>query len=149
MNEIKSQPVENFRNIKPDNEMSFKELTDAVRNEFNKASAPEISGQDSNKEYFDDNGIKYREGNDLLPNVEFDRNGYTPIGSRFMTIDQIKSWIRAIEFEATKLNTGDLLIVFHNEENFGERWCIKLSRDDKIIERLKKIRNVKGSKIDT
>ena len=79
MNEIKSQPVENFRNIKPNNEMSFKELSEAVKTEFNKASGSEISGQDgnSNKEFLDDNGIKYREGNDLLPDVEFDRNGYT------------------------------------------------------------------------
>lgn len=79
MNEIKSQPVENFRNIKPNNEMSFKELSEAVKTEFNKASGSDISGQDgnSNKEFLDDNGIKYREGNDLLPDVEFDRNGYT------------------------------------------------------------------------
>lgn len=38
MKEIKSQPIENFRNIKPEKEMSTRELNDAVGEEFKKAS---------------------------------------------------------------------------------------------------------------
>ena len=29
------------------------------------------------KQYFDDNGVKYREGNELEPNTKFERNSYT------------------------------------------------------------------------
>ena len=74
--DIKLQSAENFRNIKPEKEMSSKELNDAVNNEFKKA-ANEAEGQDvAPKEYLDDNGVKYREGDTLLPNNEFEVNGY-------------------------------------------------------------------------
>ena len=77
--EDKLQVVENFKNIKPEKEMTTKELNDAVMSEFNKASEEiKTEGQESTgfKEYFDDNGTKYREKDNLLPNTEFEVNGY-------------------------------------------------------------------------
>ena len=77
--EDKLQVVENFKNIKPEKEMTIKELNDAVMSEFNKASEEiKTEGQESTgfKEYFDDNGTKYREKDNLLPNTEFEVNGY-------------------------------------------------------------------------
>ena len=74
--DVKPQSAENYRNIKPEKEMSSKELNEAVNSEFSKA-AKEAEGQDVGpKEYLDDNGIKYREGDILLPNNEFEVNGY-------------------------------------------------------------------------
>lgn len=74
--DVKQQSAENYRNIKPEKEMSSKELNEAVNSEFSKA-AKEAEGQDvAPKEYLDDNGIKYREGDTLLPNNEFEVNGY-------------------------------------------------------------------------
>ena len=64
--------AENYRNIKPERDMSVKELNNAVSNEFSNA-AKEV---DNTKEYRDDNGVKYREGNELVPNIEFEKNGY-------------------------------------------------------------------------
>lgn len=73
--DIKQQSVENYKNIKPEKEMTLSELNDAVKEEFNKASA-EARETAVPKEY-DDNGVKYREGDSLLPNVKFEVNGYT------------------------------------------------------------------------
>lgn len=77
--EDKLQIVENFRNIKPEKEMTVRELNDSVMSEFNKTlEGTKTEGQKSTgfKEYFDDNGTKYREKDNLLPNTEFEVNGY-------------------------------------------------------------------------
>jgi len=77
--ENKPQAVENFKNIKPEKEMTIKELNDAVKFEFDKASEEaKTEGQENAglKEYFDDNGVKFREGDNLLPNNEFEVHGY-------------------------------------------------------------------------
>ena len=74
--DIKSQSAENFRNIKPEKEMSKNELKEGVRSEVGKA-AKEVKGQDVEpKPYLDDNGVKYREGETLIPNNEYEVNGY-------------------------------------------------------------------------
>lgn len=82
--DVKSQSVENYKNIKPEKEMSTKELNEAVSEEFKKASES-VDAQDTAglKEYFDDNGIKYREGDNLLPDTEFEVRGY-----KYKTDDQ-------------------------------------------------------------
>lgn len=83
--DAKPQMVENFKNIKPEIELSGKELNDAVSEEFSKA-AKEADGQLTNpKEYLDANGVKYREGDNLLPNTEFEVNGY-----RYKTDDKAR-----------------------------------------------------------
>ena len=74
--DFKSQNNENYRNIKPEKEMTTKELNEAVNSEFGKV-AKEAEAQDLGpKEYHDDNGVKYREGDSLIPNNEFEINGY-------------------------------------------------------------------------
>ena len=72
VNETKTQKIENYKSIKPENEMSAKELNNAVSEEFGKASKE----AGSPREYRDDNGVKYREGDNLVPNLEFEKNGY-------------------------------------------------------------------------
>ena len=74
--DVKPKNDENYRNIRPEKEMSSKELNEAVNSEFSKV-AKEAETQDlSHKEYHDDNGVKYREGDSLIPNNEFEINGY-------------------------------------------------------------------------
>lgn len=78
INEIKPKGPENYRDIKPDKTMTPKEMYNAVNNEFSKASQQfETPMMDGTKEYFDDNHVKYREGNDLIPNNRFEINNYT------------------------------------------------------------------------
>ncbi len=77
VNEIKPNTTDSYRDIKPDNKMTPKEMYNAVENEFSKASQEfENTVIDGNKEYFDDNQLKYREGNDLIPNNTFEINNY-------------------------------------------------------------------------
>lgn len=78
LNEIKPQLTESFRDIKPENPMTAKEMYNTVDAEFSKASQQvESAAFDGAKEYFDDNQVKYREGNDLIPNNTFEINNYT------------------------------------------------------------------------
>ena len=71
--ETKSTETDNFKKINPERDMSVSELNDSVESEFNA-----VANEETNKsEYFDDNGVKYREGNELLPNNEFEINSYT------------------------------------------------------------------------
>ena len=71
MNEVKNPSMENFKNIKPEHETSPKEVDDFWKAEFH-----DQAEHNSAKEYFDDNGTKYREGNSLLPNTQFEVRGY-------------------------------------------------------------------------
>ena len=73
--DVGNQRIENFQEIKPDNKMTSKEADNFWKKEFAKES--EKAKEDyASREYFDDNGEKYREGNDLLPNKEFSVRGY-------------------------------------------------------------------------
>lgn len=74
--DVKPQSVENYKDIKPEKEMTTKELNDAVYEEFNKAAKEAETQEAGSNEYLDDNGVKYREGDTLLPNNEFEVNGY-------------------------------------------------------------------------
>ena len=115
--EVKQQSVDNFKNIKPEKEMTRRELKDGVKNEFSKASKEkeaENQRQDS-KEYFDDNGVKYREGNELLPNNEFHRNEYkykTDDKGRVISAEgklQVKNHENRKPYERSTVNNGDKL----------------------------------------
>ena len=73
--DVGSQSIENFQEIKPDNKMTSKEADNFWKKEF--ANESEKAKEDyASREYFDDNGEKYREGNELSPNKEFSVNGY-------------------------------------------------------------------------
>lgn len=80
--ETKNPSVENYKSIKPEKEMTSKEVNDFWDSEFKK-EASEANNDTGTKEYLDDNGEKYREGDHLLPNTKFEVNGY-----RYETDDQ-------------------------------------------------------------
>ncbi|MCR5500793.1 MAG: DNA/RNA non-specific endonuclease [Acetatifactor sp.] len=75
--DVKPQSAESYRNIKPEKEISPKELKEAVNGEVIKARNEVESRENGPKEYRDDNGVKYREGDTLLPNKVFEINKYT------------------------------------------------------------------------
>ena len=82
MNEIRNSTPENFRNIRPEKEMTSKEVDDFWKAEFHEQAEQAKIGDtapienNTAKEYFDDNGSKYREGDSLLPNTQFEVRGY-------------------------------------------------------------------------
>lgn len=82
INEVRTPSAENFRNIKPEKEMTPQEVDDFWKAEFHE-QAEQAKLQDttpvdstSAKEYYDDNGTKYREGDSLLPNTQFEIREY-------------------------------------------------------------------------
>lgn len=84
-NEVKetaNPSAENFRKIKPKNEMTLHDAVDFWTNLFHK-QAEQVKTENITpvektgaKEYFDDKGTKYREGDSLLPNTHFEVRGY-------------------------------------------------------------------------
>lgn len=77
--EIRNPSAENYKNIKPEKGMSYKEANDFWKSEFKNeedAAKNETGESTGLKEYFDDNGIKYREEINLLPNTKYEVNGY-------------------------------------------------------------------------
>lgn len=66
--ETKPTAPENFRDIKPETLMSDQEANNFWNNEFQKASE-EIKETD-------DNGVKFRDEEKLLPNTKYEVNGY-------------------------------------------------------------------------
>lgn len=62
--------------------MTSKELNEAVNSEFKKAAEEKQEISEITK-YLDDNGTKYRERDNLLPDMEFEVNGY-----KYKTDDQ-------------------------------------------------------------
>ena len=78
-NEVKNNSLDNFKDIKPDKEMNTKDVNDFWDKEFdNVTDSNEVQNNEShdNKASFDDNGTKYRDGDNLLPNNSFEINGY-------------------------------------------------------------------------
>lgn len=79
--ETKGTETQNFRDIKPESGMNVSEANKYWDNLFNgdTPSANEIGTEinEEPKQYFDDSGVKYREGNELEPNTKFERNSYT------------------------------------------------------------------------
>ena len=82
VNEVRNSSAENFKSIKPENGMTSKEADDFWKNEFHdqveQAKVLETAPVENAgaKEYYDDNGIKYREGDSLLPNTQYEIRGY-------------------------------------------------------------------------
>lgn len=78
--EAKETDILNFREIKPESGMNVSEAKKYWDNYFNNdshiTSYIRMEVNEKPKQYFDDNGIKYREGNELEPNKKFERNGY-------------------------------------------------------------------------
>ncbi len=73
--EVKNPSLENYKNIKPENKQTTQEVNDFWKGEFQKES--EAAKSESNaKEYRDDNGVKYREDDNLIPNNEYEVRGY-------------------------------------------------------------------------
>ena len=88
VNETCNASVENYKNIKPESDMSTKDASDfwsdVINNQSNNAETsdntfsnemPQVESTVTN-DYLDDNGISYREGDRLLPNTQFEVNGY-------------------------------------------------------------------------
>ncbi len=65
--ETQSSEMSGYQDIKPESGMSV--------NDANKYWDGVFDGEP--KQYFDDNGTKYREGDILEPNTKFERNGYS------------------------------------------------------------------------
>lgn len=75
--DIKNPSVENYNNIKPDSKHTMLQENEYWKGEFRKESeAANIDNQSGIKEYKDDNGERYREGDKLVPNNEYELNGY-------------------------------------------------------------------------
>lgn len=77
--EIKNVGTENYREIKPESSMTVNEARDYWDNKFRET----VERTSEDKEFYDDNGKLYRVGNELLPNSEYEVNGY-----RYSTDDQ-------------------------------------------------------------
>lgn len=73
--EVSKPTVENFKEIKPEKGISSKEADGFWKKEFAK-EAENAEQENKGKEYFDDNGVKYREGDRLLPETKYEKNGY-------------------------------------------------------------------------
>lgn len=71
--EVKTSDVNKYREIKPENGITYSDSKQFWKNEF---SVGDYENQ-ADKIYYDDNGEKYREGNSLEPNITFEKNGYT------------------------------------------------------------------------
>lgn len=80
--ETKKTEVDNFKNIKPESNITVKESKEFWDNEFNK-NVDSIEQENPRKEtvdgitnYYDDNGRLYREDKELIPNGEYTLNDY-------------------------------------------------------------------------
>ncbi len=78
--EIQVSETPSYRDIKPESDISVSDADKYWDKLFN-GDAPFVKkiGSEINeepKQYFDDNGIKYREGDNLEPSIKFERNGY-------------------------------------------------------------------------
>ena len=73
--ETKNPSLENYKNIKPENKQTTQEVNDFWKGEFQKESEAAKS-ENNAQEYWDDNGVKYREGDNLIPNNEYEVRGY-------------------------------------------------------------------------
>lgn len=80
--ETKTTEVDNFKNIKPESDITVKESKEFWDNEFSKndnsleQENPRQETVDGKTYYYDDNGQLYREDKDLIPNSEYKINGY-------------------------------------------------------------------------
>lgn len=78
--EIKKSSFENFKSIQPEGSMTNAEADDFWKSEFNTAAnnaKKEVSDIVQPTQYFDDNGKLFREGDHLLPDTNYEVNGYS------------------------------------------------------------------------
>jgi len=66
--ETKNSELNGYKEIKPENGTTYPESKSFWKEQFS---------EETTKTYYVDNGEKYREGNSLEPNIEFEKNGYT------------------------------------------------------------------------
>lgn len=71
--ELTSPETQGFHNIQPETGITVSEANKYWNTMFCGSSE---SAEQPQREYFDDNGTKYRDGNDLLPDMTFEINGY-------------------------------------------------------------------------
>lgn len=80
--ESKKPEVENYKNIKPESDMSVKDAKGFWDNQVSEKDNsiekenPRQEKVDGKTYYYDDNGQLYREDKDLVPNSEYTINGY-------------------------------------------------------------------------
>lgn len=67
--EIKASEVKGYKKIKPENGTTYADSKEFWNDKFSENSGEKV--------YYDDNGEKYRVGNELEPNATFEKNGYT------------------------------------------------------------------------
>ena len=67
--EIKTPEANKYKEIKPENGTTYSDSKQFWQDEFSENQA--------DRTYYDDNGEKYRQGNELEPNTVFEKNGYT------------------------------------------------------------------------
>jgi len=72
---VRNASLENCRNIQPEKEVSASDVNSYWKSEFQNA-AETYGNETGQKEYFDDNGKLYRVGDHLLPDTEYEVNGY-------------------------------------------------------------------------
>ena len=79
--EIKNPNLENYKEIKPQSDMSYVGAKDYWDNTFKTSDGGDSDSQveyigEESQEYRDDNGNLYRQGIDLVPNNEYTINDY-------------------------------------------------------------------------
>lgn len=67
--EIKTPEANKYKEIKPESGTTYSDSKQFWQDEFSENQA--------DRTYYDDNGEKYRQGNELEPNTVFEKNGYT------------------------------------------------------------------------
>ena len=74
--EIQNTETQNFQDIKSESGMTVGEANKYWDSVFGSGISTGAEIGEASNRYFDDNGNEYREGDDLKPNAEFERNGY-------------------------------------------------------------------------
>ncbi len=134
--DVKNPSTENFKKIKPEKEMTPKEVDDIWNSEFKKesdAAKNELGVKDGPKEYFDDNGNKYREGDHLIPNNVYEINGY-----KYKTDDQgrIASAEGKIKIDPKNRNMEDVrgkgIQDYHENDHEGHLVAHRFGGSDRL-----------------
>lgn len=74
--DIKNPSLEHYKKIKPEGTMTAQEVDDFWKSELKKEAAGNETKNEKDSKEYDDNGVQFRDGNRLLPENEFQVNGY-------------------------------------------------------------------------
>ena len=74
--EIQNKEAQNFQDIKSKSGMTVSEANKYWDSVFGADIPTSAENVEASNQYFDDDGNEYREGDELKPNAEFERNGY-------------------------------------------------------------------------